>query len=120
MPYCKRAFGEEQGSILPGEYTALEQLGQRAADRLRRSQAEQQPASGLVAASIPSWCRSRFRWAEALNRRVQVTSMVTSKTPWQVWVDHITGKAPLYAKDLLRNVGSCSPTSDARVAHSPL
>jgi len=42
MPYGKRAFGEEEGSILPGEYTALEQLGQRAADRLRRSQAEQQ------------------------------------------------------------------------------
>lgn len=94
MPRALETFGEEAG-LLPGEYSALERLGERAAQRARMPQAMQQGATWIGGADYTGLKSAPIPLVDVLNKRISVTAAVRGETPEKVWRDHVTGKAPL-------------------------
>ena len=94
MPYAKTAFGENS-SLLPGEYSFLESVGHRAADRAKTSQAPQQAATWVGGGEYTGLKSYPAPLLEALNRRAQVTAQVYGITPEQALRDAFTGRRAL-------------------------
>jgi len=94
MPYAKTAFGENS-SLLPGEYSYLESVGHRAADRAKTSQAPQQAATWVGGGEYTGLKSYPAPLLEALNRRAQVTAQVYGITPEQALHDAFTGRRAL-------------------------
>jgi hypothetical protein len=105
MPRAKESFNAEDSALLPGEYSYLEGVGQRAATRAGAPQAGQQAAT-WVGGGIPSpqfpqkggYTNLKSYPAplmEVINRRAHVTGMVRGQTPYEALVDAFTGKNPL-------------------------
>jgi hypothetical protein len=94
MPEALKTFGEE-GALLPGEYSALEGLGGRAAQRANMPQAMQQGATWIGGAGYTGLKSQPIPLVDVLNRRAQVTGAVRGISPEQAWVDHVTGRRAL-------------------------
>lgn len=113
MPYGKEAFAEE-GSLLPGEYAALEQLGGRAAERAGLPQAMQQGATWIGGGPYTKLKSTPIPLADVLNRRAQVTGMVRGIPALDAWLEHITGK-----RALLGGTGLATPLLELQGGEQP-
>lgn len=99
MPYAKKAFGADEGAaLLPGEYSALEELGQKAANRAKVPQAQQQAGTWIGGGKYTGLKSVPVPFLEEFNRRALVTAMVTGKHPDEVMSDFYQGRHPFYAR----------------------
>jgi hypothetical protein len=73
----------------------LEQLGQRAADRARSTQAAQQAATWIGGGEYTGLKSYPAPLLEALNRRAQVTGAVRGQSAWDALLDSFRGTQPL-------------------------
>lgn len=95
MPRALDLFGENAG-LLPKEYSYLEGLGQRAANRAGSSQAAQQAATWIGGGDYTGLKSHPAPLLEVLNRRAHVTGMVRGQDPYQALLDAFrTGGQPL-------------------------
>jgi hypothetical protein len=58
-------------------------------------QAMQQGATWIGGGEYTGLKSQPIPLADILNRRVHVTAAVRGQTPWDAWVDHVTGRRPL-------------------------
>jgi hypothetical protein len=105
MPQALELFGASRSGLLPKEYSYLEDVGRRAAERAGTAQAPQQAAT-WVGGGIPSPDFPKkggytglksfpAPLQEVINRRAHVTAMVRGISPEQALHDAFTGRAPL-------------------------
>jgi hypothetical protein len=95
MPQAKTLFSAEDSALLPGEYSFLEGVGQRAADRAGTAQAPQQAATWVGGGKYTGLKSYPAPLQEAINRRAHVTAQVRGISPMQALEDAFKGKAPL-------------------------
>lgn len=95
MPRALKTFGAEDSALLPKEYSYLEGVGQRAADRAGTAQAPQQAATWVGGGEYTNLKSYPAPLMEALNRRAQVTAKVYGITPEQAIHDAFSGKRAL-------------------------
>lgn len=94
MPHALDLFGENAG-LLPKEYSYLEQLGRRAADRAGSTNAAQQAATWIGGGGYTGLKSFPAPLLEVLNRRAHVTGSVRGQTPWEALLDAFRGTQPL-------------------------
>lgn len=94
MPQALELFGENAG-LLPKEYSYLEQLGQRAANRAGSTQAAQQAATWIGGGKYTGLKSFPAPLLEVLNRRAHVTGAVRGQSPLEALLDAFRGKQPL-------------------------
>jgi hypothetical protein len=95
MPYALQAFGPDEASLLPKEYSYLEQVGQRAANRAGMPQASQQAATWVGGGDYTKLKSYPAPLMEVLNRRAHVTGSVRGQSAWDALLDAFSGKQPL-------------------------
>jgi len=95
MPQAKTLFSAEDSALLPGEYSYLESVGQRAANRAGTPQAPQQAATWVGGGDYTGLKSYPAPLQEAINRRAHVTGQVYGVSPMQALTDAFTGKRPL-------------------------
>jgi hypothetical protein len=95
MPYGKSKVFGENAALLPKEYSYLESVGQRAADRAGTSQAPQQAATWVGGGDYTKLKSFPAPLMEVINRRAHVTGMVRGISAEQALHEAFTGKRPL-------------------------
>jgi hypothetical protein len=113
MPGALKAFGENS-TLLPGEYTHLEDVGARAAKRAGTPQAPQQAATWVGGGEYTGLKSYPAPLAAAINRRAHVTAKVRGQTPEQALEDAFTGKMPLLGIGGAAAVGGLAAQDDYR------
>lgn len=94
MPHALDLFGEN-AALLPKEYSYLEQLGQRAANRAGSTNAAQQAATWVGGGEYTGLKSYPAPLLAALNRRAHVTGAVRGQSPWEALLDAFRGTQPL-------------------------
>jgi hypothetical protein len=90
MPHAL-TFGENAG-LLPGEYAALEQLGEKAASRSGVPQAAQQAATWIGGGAYTKLKSIPIPLLNEINRRIHVTAKINGVAPDVLWRDVLRGK----------------------------
>jgi hypothetical protein len=93
MPYALSAIGENAG-LLPGEYAALEGLGQQAATRAGVPQAAQQGATWIGGGPYTQLKSIPIPLQDEINRRIHVTAAVRGEKPEDTLTKMIRGQLP--------------------------
>lgn len=91
MPRALKTFNAENSALLPKEYSYLEDIGARAAQRAGTAQAPQQAATWVGGGEYTKLKSYPAPLPEALNRRVQVTAAVRGISPEQALHEAFTG-----------------------------
>jgi hypothetical protein len=105
MPQAKTLFSAEDSALLPGEYSYLEGVGQRAANRAGTAQAPQQAATWVGGGDYTGLKSYPAPLQEAINRRAHVTAQVYGISPMQALVDAFKGKQPLLEAGAVAGAG---------------
>jgi hypothetical protein len=95
MPLAQKIFSESEASLLPKEYSYLEQLGGRAAQRAGTAQAPQQAATWIGGGEYTGLKSFPAPLLAVINRRAHVTAMVRGQQPHEALLDFISGRQPL-------------------------
>ena len=90
MPHAV-TFGENAG-LLPGEYAALEQLGEKAASRSGVPQAAQQAATWIGGGAYTKLKSIPIPLLNEINRRIHVTAKINGVAPDVLWRNVLRGK----------------------------
>lgn len=105
MPYGKSKVFGENSTLLPKEYSYLESVGQRAADRAETAQGPQQAATWIGGGTPSELFPNKGGYTglksypaplmEVLNRRAHVTGMIYGETAEEALYKAFTGQRPL-------------------------
>jgi len=111
MPRALKEFGENS-SLLPGEYTHLEDVGARAAKRAGTPQAPQQAATWVGGGEYTGLKSYPAPLATAINRRAHVTAKVHDISPEQALEEAFRGKRPFLGVGAAPVIGELAAQDD--------
>ena len=95
MPRALRSFNDSRSALLPGEYSALEGLGGRAASRAGVPQASQQARTWIGGGEYTGLKSVPLPVQAELQRRIMVTAKVYGMNPSDVYSGFMRGEVRL-------------------------